>query len=244
MKEKFYEIVYNVEKSHWWFRGRKKIILDLISELVLPTKGILLDVGCGTGAILEAFSRKYEAIGLDSSKLAVKFCRERGLSNVYQGELADLSLPKEKIRLITLLDVLEHIEDDIATLKTCFDKLKSNGYLIITVPAYMFLWTGHDTAGMHKRRYTKKTLRKVVVDAGFEIRKISYYNTFLFPLMALSRLSERVLGAKRYEERLTIPSTVINNLFELIFRFERHFLKQLSFPFGGSLICIGQKPER
>lgn len=244
MEKEMYEIFYRVEKSHWWFHARCRIILSFLARIYNPSNGVVLDVGCGTGAVLEELSNRYNAWGLDISPDAVRFCKQRGITKVFEGEIATFQQGEDEIQLITLLDVIEHLDDDQAMLAACHEKLKPGGYIIITVPAYRFLWSAHDIANRHKRRYVKSMLASAVIEAGFSIAKISYYNTFLFPLMALSRLSERAFGSKTSAERLRVPLAPLNSLLKFIFAFERHLLMRVTFPFGGSLLCIGRKSER
>lgn len=244
MDKELYEAFYRVEQEHRWFRSRRHIVSRFIEKLQVPNGSTVIDVWCGTGAFLEELGTRFNAWGVDSSPMAVDFCQSRGIVNVHQGSLDDLDLPDNSVPLITLMDVIEHLDDDSGMLEAAREKLGPGGHAIITVPAYQFLWTAHDTANMHKRRYIRTMLNSVVTGAGLEVKKISYYNTILFPLMALSRLAEKLLGSQSVDSRMKTPARSINWLFERLFSAEYPWLSRFSFPYGGSLICIARKPHQ
>ncbi len=231
---------YKVEKEHWWFVARKNLIIHILNKcLPINSNSSLLDFGCGTGGNLDEFALRYNAFGADMSELAIEFCEKRKLKNLYKTQDI-LNLPefKKKFDLITTLDVIEHIDDDLGILKNLKDLLKDDGHIFITVPAYMFLFGPHDVSSQHKRRYIKKQLRRVVEAAGFDIEKISYFNTFLSPLIIISRLISAKSGANKDDD---IPAKIFNKLFRLIFEFEKYLLRYISFPFGISIMCIAKK---
>lgn len=245
MDKSLYAQFFELESRHWWFVARREIILSQIRRhLPGKTGNTVLDVGCGTGIMLEYLKEFGSVRGMDSSADAVNYSnlRLKGAVEVKQGGLTGKPPYKENtFSLITLLDVIEHIDDDRKALKGAFKMLGNGGTLVCTVPAYMFLWSGHDVLNHHKRRYTLRELGEKVEGAGFRIEKISYFNCLLSPAVFLGRC----LGpaSKRLEPKSdfrTYPGPV-NSILENIFLLEKNLLNFLSFPFGVSIICIARK---
>ncbi|HTR81362.1 MAG TPA: class I SAM-dependent methyltransferase [Bacteroidota bacterium] len=243
MEEELYRKFYEVEMAHWWFSARQIIIMDLIRrKLDLPAGAKVLDVGCGTGAILSKLSERFEAYGTDTSDLAIEFCHRRGLSNAFCCTLETFPHPEIRFDLVTMLDVIEHIDDDLAVVRQAMEVLRPEGHLLVTVPAYQFLWSRHDELNHHKRRYTQPLLRHVLEQAGFTVEMLSHYNTFLFPTALLERMAAKVV-AMGTDTTLKIPPLPINTLLKSIFSFERHILGKTTFPFGLSVIALAKRPS-
>ncbi len=241
MEEQLYRTFYELEERHWWFVARQRIVQELIEQrLKLPSGACVLDAGCGTGAILKMLSQRYEAYGTDTSPLAIEFSKKRGLSRVYCCTLDTFPHPDVQFDLVTLLDVIEHVDDDRGVLQQASRLLKPGGPVLVTVPAYRWLWSKHDEVNHHKRRYISKELRRVLEGTGFRIELLSYYNTFLFPLALMDRMAERILH-RNVDAALRIPPRFINSLFASIFSTERFVLRRTTFPFGLSLVAIGRK---
>ena len=241
MENKIFEEMFNVEAEHWWFVSRRKIITKFIEGLELKDDARVLDAGCGNGDNLEMLAKHGELFAVERDELAFARAQARLFGKVYKGELPD-GFPEEVSKdndLIVLLDVLEHIDDDHKSLSVLKDCAKDKAKIVITVPAYQFLWTQHDEIHHHKRRYTIKSLKKVVEANGWKIQYISYFNTFLFPLALIDRLIKKLLFSSR-EEKLVIPNKHINVVFEKIFGFESNFIGKYSFPFGLSIILVAE----
>ncbi len=239
MEEHVYPHMYRVEKEHWWFVARLKILLRFLSvRLHASSQTRILDVGCGTGAILEEFSRRYEAFGIDSSPQAVEFCRRRGLSNVSTGLLADFPSDR-RFDLITMLDVVEHVDDDTGLLREARRRLTAAGHILIAVPAFPWLWSRHDDVLQHKRRYTRTSLGRVVTAAGFTIERMTYFNTLLFPLAVFRRFMAKVFNLPEMGD-LEIPSRFTNSVLRRVFELEAGMLPSVSFPFGLSVLCLAR----
>jgi len=242
MEIELYQEMYSLERQHWWFLARREILTGLISYY-LP-QGQVLDVGCGTGFILEELqqsSSKYDAWGVDNSEPAIAFCQQKNLTHITQGILGHSNLVEHSFDMVMFLDVIEHLDEDEQVIKLAKDYLSANGTLLITVPAYQFLWSAHDQIHGHKRRYTKKKVTELLHNAGYEVAYISYFNTLLFPLIAIARLLGN-LRDRRQASDVNLPPPLINQFLHQIFRWERHFLPYLSFPFGVSIVCIA-KPQ-
>ena len=241
MEPFLYDKFFEVEDEHWWFRARTEIILNImLRRLALPDGSKILDIGCGTGGPLSRFSSKFDAWGIDTSDRAIEYCKQRGLKNVFTCDIEEFVKDHSDFRLVTLLDVVEHVEDDISFLRHASKSLVSNGTMLVTVPAYPFLWSQHDVVNHHKRRYTKKTLSASILKAGLDLRFISYYNTLLFPLAVAQRYLEKTLRINSDSE-LNLPGTIVNSTLYRVFSSERMPLSRVSFPFGVSLIAVARK---
>jgi 2-polyprenyl-3-methyl-5-hydroxy-6-metoxy-1,4-benzoquinol methylase len=244
MEEELYRKFYEVETEHWWWTARKKIIFDIIRQR-LGNSHVerAIDVGCGTGAFLSDLSKTYETYGTDTSELAIEFCRKRGIANVFCCTLENFPRQELRFDLITLLDVIEHIEDDIAALRQCHHLMNPGAHILVTVPAYQFLWSHHDDVNHHKRRYTKSRLRMALKTSGFSIELLSYYNTLLFPSALVERLASKAM-VKNTDSALDVPSPIVNSCLQSIFSLERFLLRKITLPFGLSVIALARKFEK
>jgi SAM-dependent methyltransferase len=237
LEEYLYPHFYNIEKTHWWYAARQGILMDYLESRVKLRRDMrVLDVGCGTGAILELLAQRCNAYGLDFSPKAVDFCRQRGLQNLHAGPLSTYQ-PGVLFDLITMLDVVEHVDDDLGFLNDARRLLRPEGAILITVPAYPSLWSAHDVELHHKRRYRKAELRDRVTTAGFEIHHLTYFNSFLLPVALAKRAIARIMNTKGASD-LEIPAGLLNAPLRGIFSFERYILPQTGFPFGLSLLCL------
>ncbi len=234
----------DLEDRHWWFQGRRRIVAALLGALKLPDNAKLLDLGCGTGGNLEMLSGFGAVTGIELDANAAELARQRGSVSVLPGRLPDnLPVGEEGFNCVTMLDVLEHIEQDAKSLCTVHRVLAPGGYLLLTVPAFGFLWGPHDEVHHHQRRYRAKALRSLLQDAGFRVSQLSYYNTWLFPPVALVRLLRKALPVGDAGVEVTLPPPWMNRMLEALFASERHILKHARFPFGISLLAVAQKDE-
>jgi 2-polyprenyl-3-methyl-5-hydroxy-6-metoxy-1,4-benzoquinol methylase len=242
VEEEFYRTVYEIEKTHWWCVARQGIVEDVIDRWIgLPAGARVLDVGCGTGAVLEALSARFEAYGTDTSQLAIDLCRQRGLANAFCCTVETFPRRALQFDLVTMLDVIEHIDDDLGVLRAAQCVLKPGGWTLVTVPAYQFLWGPHDVVNHHKRRYTRAGLRCVLRAAGLELRMLSYFNTILFPAAVVAWAGEKLtrLGA---DPRPRVPPAPLNSLLTTVFSIEKYLLRGVVLPYGLSLIALARRP--
>lgn len=243
-----YQKMYELEDYYWWFVARRKLCLQMIEEFVRSYEGrnkkmVILDAGCGTGAMLLELQKLGQVFGVDESPEAIEFCRRKGLVNLYNYNLTNLEgFPGERFDVIIALDVLEHIEDDISALKELHRVCAHGGGLIITVPAYGFLWSEHDEALDHKRRYAAPELRNKLHRAGFKIQKISYVITILFfPIFLFRFWQSLTKNSLRPSTKHIILPQFLNNLLICLLDLEKFVLKFMNLPFGVSIVCIARK---
>jgi SAM-dependent methyltransferase len=231
-----------LEEDHWWFVGRRRIVVSVLRSF-LPRHAVdrtLLDLGCGTGGMLNALKAFGEVTGMDTSQFAIDRARERSGCRVEWGMLpGPVPFEPDSFDVVTALDVIEHVDDDGAALRTIRELLKPGGSFMCTVPAFRFLWSGHDEINHHRRRYRRAELRGKLLDAGFRIRKLTYFNFLLFPPIALVRLAGRLTG--RTGSDFEIPARGVNGVLARIFGAERHVVRIASFPFGVSLLAVCEK---
>lgn len=228
------------ESKHWWFSGRRSILSAMIEKLDLPQNSKILEVGCGTGGNLQMLAKfgEVSALEMDETARAIASKKTNNRYDIRDGYCPDkIPFTEQNFDLICMFDVLEHIEQDTETLLAIKKLLKNNGRILITVPAYQWLYGAHDEFLHHKRRYTATQLRKKIAAAGLRPMKISYFNTILFPLAAIVRLKDKVHG-NASASGTSLPPALINNIFQKIFGFERFLLDRTDLPFGVSLLCI------
>lgn len=243
MKEHTYPIMFRIEQSHWWYTGRRKILASFIEDIcrrVTDRRPRILDVGCGTGANLLMLSKFGDAEGVDVSEDALAFCRERELENVKLGAAEQLPYDDDTFDLVTALDVVEHLDDDLAGLREMRRVLRPGGRVLLFVPTFMFLWGLQDDVSNHRRRYRMPELGRVLEQAGFEIERTTYANiTFFMPILAMRKLM-RLTGIKAESEN-NINVSAFNGMLGRMLGAESFVLKYMNIPFGVSGLCVARK---
>jgi SAM-dependent methyltransferase len=249
VKKEFYAEYFKIEDKHWWFVGRRNIFLSVLDKYMpRPADGRerrILDLGCGTGTMLKYLSRYGRAQGVDMDEGAVQFCHERGVHDVQQVGEMPLPFDDGTFDLVTALDVVEHIEDDRAALRELHRIIRPGGMLMISVPAYRFLWGAQDEISHHKRRYTASEVRERTLEAGFKIRRLSYFNTFLFPPIAGIRiLRPYKQGSANLKSDFTMTKPgPANSILGKVFALEAPLVQRTNLPFGVSILCLAYKPR-
>ncbi len=243
MQSHHYPILYQVEDTHWWYVGRRRIIQSLVEKISTKLKTQrILDVGCGTGANLKMLAAYGKAEGVDISPQAVDFCHERGLNSVKLGAIEQLPYESDSFELVTALDVIEHLDDDIAGLREMRRVLRRDGRILVFVPAFMFLWGVQDDVSNHRRRYTLPSLLKAVEEAGFRVEWSSYANISFFLPVLVVRSVMRWLGL-RADTEYGINISLMNGPFSALFAAERLVFKHGRLPFGVSAVCIARRVD-
>ncbi|HJU56703.1 MAG TPA: class I SAM-dependent methyltransferase [Pyrinomonadaceae bacterium] len=245
MQEHTYPIMYEIEDAHWWYAGRRRIIKSFLGRVCrnFQTPPRILDVGCGTGANLELLAEFGETEGVDISQEALAFCRERGFGNVRHGAAEKLPHADNTFDVVTALDVIEHLDDDLASLQEMRRVLRPGGRVLLFVPAFMFLWGVQDDVSNHRRRYKLKELETVVERAGFEVERATYANITFFAPILLVRTFMRLARIRPSSGDFKINVPAFNGVLGRVFGAERFWLSRLSFPFGVSALCVARRKD-
>ncbi|CAN5478411.1 hypothetical protein BH09SUM1_BH09SUM1_10090 [soil metagenome] len=245
-----YERMYEMEDTYWWFQGRMRIVESMLAGFMKaePRPGRVLDVGCGTGLMLERLHR-WEPIGLDFSPLALDFSRRRGVKNLVRGDVVKLPFQDNSIDLIMALDLIEHIERDDLMAAEFFRVLRPGGVLMATVPAHQSLWSDHDIALHHFRRYSYSGFKSLLQNVGFKPVKYSYGISFTYlPIVIFRKLqlfwqrSTGIHGPARPKTHLIPLPWFINKPLIGVLHVEAVLLKKMNLPIGVSLMTLCEKP--
>jgi SAM-dependent methyltransferase len=249
MEHEHLQRYYELGKSYWWLVGKYRVIADAVSRhfphSIEGRAPRILDLGCGPGNLLDSLAPYGDTFGSDFSQDALRFCSGRGFSRLFRADFHSLPLRERSFDLITCIDVLEHLSDDRQAIRELVRILRPGGVLVVTVPAFMFLWGDHDTIYGHHRRYTTGELRERFEAAGLRVHKLSYFEPlFLLPLLVYRRLKKLFgNGAGRLEERddfLKLPAPLNAALCHMIAA-ERFPLRYLNFPFGVTVLAVASR---
>lgn len=178
---------HELEDGHWWYRGRRRILERLMRSLALAPDAQILDAGCGSGRNMVDFARLGSVTGVEISDASVERARMRGVGEVLQCSITSMPFADDHFDVAVCLDVIEHIEDEQGALRELHRVVRPGGSLLITVPAYQWLWSEHDEINHHQRRYTRKTLSTAAAAAGWETVRTTYFNTLLLPIAIVWR---------------------------------------------------------
>lgn len=248
MSEKLLKTFYKVEVEHWWWRGRRNILKKFLSTKQNTKPNVILDAGCGTGSTIKFLSQYGVTYGVDVSSVATAFCRKRGLKHIKTGDVSKLPYEDTFFDIVSCMDVLEHIEDDEKAVKELFRILKPGGELILTIPALPFIFSGHDRAQGHFRRYSRSDVRRLLESNGFTEKRTTHFNVLLsFPIILIRLLSRFKPFAKAadFDSKLNYDIYKIkkvNDMLSFIFSLEAILLQKFDLPFGVSILAIYQKP--
>jgi len=237
--------MFKLEDTYWWFVGRRQLVRELLLRHRPQSSAItILDLGCGTGATLKEIEDLGTTVGIDRSSDALHFCRLRGLRNLALGDAHAVPVATNSVDAILALDLLEHIKDDVAAAQELARVLQPGGVLVATVPACPELWSEHDEALDHIRRYRATRLRNIIENAGFDIERISPVISALLLPIALLRLIQRILPRKKDapETAFIIPPPPVNWALIMLLKLERLWLRRFNLPIGVSLFVVARKP--
>ena len=229
------------DSTHWWYRARREILADYLKRYGgLPAGARLLEIGCGTGHNLPMLARfgAVEAIEIDDAARAIASARlGKPVASAPLPELTGIA--RGAYDLIAVLDVVEHIEDDVAALNAMGACLKPDGKILITVPAHQWMWSAHDTVNHHHRRYSKKTLDAAIRRAGLRHNGLRWFNSLLFPAAVAARIAGKLTGKDDSDD--SPPAKPLNTAFETIFALERHLVGRVPLPPGLSIITLASR---
>jgi SAM-dependent methyltransferase len=236
------------EAEHWWFRGRRDVLQTVLRRLALPPGARVLEVGSGTGGNLDMLAEFGTVSGLEMDSTARALCSQKtsGRFNIRAGRCPDdvpFGIePSERFDLICFFDCLEHIADDVGSLARMQSLLAPGGVIVVTVPACQSLWSAHDVFLRHYRRYNRVSLTQCIAAAGYEVERVAYFNSLLFPLAVAARWFDRLLGRSRSTGD-AVPVAPLNAVLYRLFSAERHWLAHGALPYGVSLLAILRKPR-
>jgi SAM-dependent methyltransferase len=247
MEAHVYEQFARLEERHFWFRGRRNIFFDLLDQEIArrPSAGRrrILEIGCGAGGMLGPLQRYGDVYGADIALDYLHYCRQRGFPRMACTSGYQLPFAEATFDLVALFDTIEHIPDDRAVLAEARRVLRPGGHVFVSVPAYQFMYSQNDRVVHHQRRYTRRTLRTSLESAGLLVKKLTYFNTFLFPLILpavmVLKLKEKLIGLPEGQTNLNHEFIgPVNDAFALAMSSERFWLRHMDFPFGHSLIAM------
>ncbi len=244
-----YEKMYHLEDTYWWFQGRRAIIQDVLKTFMTspPRPGRVLDVGCGTGLMLGSIA-SWKPVGMDFSPLALEFCRSRGIDKVVQADVVRLPFADGSMDLILALDLMEHVERDDLLIREFNRVLRPGGYLMATVPAHPSLWSDHDVALHHFRRYTQRSFRTLLKEGRFKPVKDSYGIFFMHPVIVVFRTLQKLWQRSMEVDPTRRPKThliplpkPLNQLLVGVLKAEAALLRWIDLPQGTSLVVLARK---
>ncbi|WP_294260634.1 class I SAM-dependent methyltransferase [uncultured Sphingomonas sp.] len=229
------------DTTHWWYRARREILADYLTrEASLPKAARILEIGCGTGHNLPMLAGFGEVDAIEIDPAARGFAAERLGKAVGDAPLPSLTgVERGAYDLIAVLDVVEHVEDDVGALRGMAEVLKPGGAILITVPAHPWMWSAHDTVNHHHRRYSKRTLDKAIRNAGLRHNGLRYFNSLLFPVAVAARVAGKLTGKDDSDD--SPPAAPVNKALEAVFRLERHLVGRVPLPPGLSIITLVRK---
>jgi SAM-dependent methyltransferase len=237
MERVVYQQMAELDDRHWWYRARRRILADLIRrEANPPAGGKILEIGCGTGHNLSMLGQFGRVDGLELDDEAAALSEKRLGRKVMRSPLPGLARVPKNYDLIGAFDVIEHIDDDVAALAAIATKLKPGGKFIMTVPAHPWMWTAHDVANHHKRRYSKRALKALIEGSPMRLEKLGYFNSLLFPIAVAERAVSKLRG--KDDGNVALPPALLNGALEAVFASERYLVGRLPLPPGLSLFAV------
>lgn len=243
MERAVYERMRELETAHWWFVGRRNVLTRLLSGLKLPKDAKILEAGCGVGGNIAMLAQFGQVSALEPDAPSREHVAQRTGVTPVEGFLPhQVPYADKSFDAVCAFDVVEHVEDDDGALAKLAALTKPGGYLVVTVPAYAWMWSRHDEIHHHKRRYTRGQILAKVRAAGIEPIKASYFNAALFPLAAVVRALKKLTGARAEDDAM--PPGPLNAIFTWLFSLEAAWLAHASLPFGLSIVVIGRPAVR
>ena len=239
MERAVYDQMAALDERHWWYRARREVLAALIRRLVKPPANArILEIGCGTGhnfSMLGSFGH-VDALELDDE--VRRYAEKRLGREIMRAPLPELAdVPERSYDLIGAFDVIEHIDDDEAALASIATRLKPGGKFVMTVPAHPWMWSAHDVVNHHKRRYSKRALKRLMEHSPLRLDAIGYFNSLLFPAAVAERISSKL--RRKEDADLKLPAAPLNTALERTFAFERHLVGRVPLTPGLSLYAVG-----
>lgn len=245
MDAALYRAHAEMEREHWWFVGRRAIVGDVMDRWVgAGDVGRVLDLGCGTGGMLPLLARYGTVTAVEPEPYAVSHARDQpGGATVVHGEIPDNVPQTHDFGLVTAFDVIEHLDDDVGAIRAMKGAARPGGVVLVTVPALACLWSEHDVANGHRRRYTSGILVEALTKVGLAVEHVSYFNLALLPPIAAVRFAGRLRlrpQQGRNDFELGIPPTPVNRVLAAVLGAERRLVARRGLPVGVSLIAVAR----
>lgn len=242
MKDSFRQEMLTLEGEHWWYRARRSILERALARFIGPTqRGLTAGVGAREEA--ELLSRFTNLVAIDIAPMDPAF-NVHGLAT--QADAARLPFADSSFDAVFLFDVLEHIEDDRRALSEFHRVLTEQGKILLTVPAFMFMYGLQDEISGHHRRYRRTALGQLLRESGFRVSYLGYFNSFLFPPIAAIRGLRKIVPTRRTPRGsggdfdMRLPS-ILEKTLETLFRAERHAIPNWELPVGVSLMAYADR---
>lgn len=238
MERVVYDRMAELDERHWWYRARRQVLASLIERTIsLPKEAHILEVGCGTGHNLQMLEKFGTVDGIEIDAAARAVAERRFGRPISSSPLPELKgIKRRSYDLVAALDVVEHIDDDEATIAALASCIKPGGKLLVTVPAHQWMWSTHDELNHHKRRYSKSGLRALIEESPLKLEQLGYFNSLLFPLAVGARLAAKATGRGGGDDAL--PPKPVNYAFERAFAAERRLVGRVPLPPGLSLFAV------
>lgn len=242
MERQTYERMRDLQRDHWWFAARREILAGEIDRLPLPSAARILEAGCGPGGNLEMLGRFGTVCAVEPDAESRAFAAANNPVDAREGYLPD-RLPDfgEPFDMVAAFDVIEHVDDDAASVAALGSLLRPGGFFIATVPANAWMWSDHDAAHHHKRRYRLDEFRRLFEQAGLRVRRASHFNSLLFPPIAAVRLAKKAVGQDGGGDD-AMPPPILNAALKSVFGTERALLRAVDLPFGVSILLVAERP--
>jgi len=235
-----FRLLEEIEADHWWFVGKRHLLRSLLGDSHAGKR--VLDLGCGTGGILRDLMPHCRCYGMDRSELGLRICRDQGFTTLTRGDLREIPFRSGSFDTVLLMDVIEHLDDDEGFLRRAAELVDAGGRIVVSVPAFQWLWSQHDVTFQHRRRYTARNLTSVIQRAGLVPERVTYTNFAVFPVAAVWRNLSRCRALGRIAPRhdfWPVPRW-LNALLTKVYAFEGRVLRRLNLPVGVSVVCIAR----
>jgi SAM-dependent methyltransferase len=238
-----HEVMYHVEDHHWWYLGMEQITCSLLNHTLERIRDLnILDAGCGTGAVMKYLAPYGRVAGFDFAREALNYCRQRGHRRLARASVCALPFAADTFDLIVSFDVICQLGvEDRPALSEFARVLKPKGYILLRLPAYQWLYGKHDIAVRVGHRYTRPEIKRKLASSGLRPIRLSYANTFLFPIAVLKRLGERLIAPERPSSELTVNLGALNGVLRAILSAESPLIRTVGLPFGLTVVALAVK---